>query len=492
MKNGTKVRYDASVRRIRSTFTAFATFFALTGALAQQAQVERTIEEYMEATRTPGMAVAIVRGDRVLFRRGFGMANKELAVPVTPETVFEIGSVTKMFTAVSILMLVEEGRVDLDVPVSTYLGEEIPEQYRNLPLRQLLTHTSGAVDYLATFINQRKDYALSEVLSLVEKPPLEFPPGTSWSYSNTGYFLAGLVIEKVANMKYGEFLEQRILAPLKMTSTRMATVAELVPRRASGYVPFDKTFRNSEILRTNAGWAAGALLSSADDMVLWARALLQRKLLKPAAYEQMWAPAALRNDRVYPYGLGWMLHTRPYGPIIEHGGNTYGQSAHLALFPRQNLAVIVLANIYGQSYTHLAERLAALVDPAIKTDPPTRQRDPDRAFTFRMHDALRDAIRLRRDSPLLDEELIGLMRSRRGVSLMMGLSNAFGKLRALRFVSMREEGVDRVYRYEGVFARQTVGLDLHVTREGKLARFTILPPADESTSGPETPQDPEN
>ena len=215
------------------------------------AAVDAYVNAEIDAEKIPGLALAVVRDGHVIKATGYGFANLELDVRVTPETIFQTGSVGKQFAAVGVMMLAEENKIALDDKLSKYLPNT-PAKWRDVTIRHLLTHTSGIADYggeidsKPTVIDLRKDYTEAELLKQFTLLPMNFPPGTSWSYSNTGYVLLGFVIRKVTGEFYGDFLQQRIFQPLDMTSTRIISEADIVKNRSAGYELVNGEIKNQK------------------------------------------------------------------------------------------------------------------------------------------------------------------------------------------------------------------------------------------------------
>src|SRR3984893_4039890 len=200
---------------------------------AQPDRVDDYVQSEMQRQHIPGLSLLVSRAGGILLVKGYGLANVELQVPVKPETVFQSGSVGKQFTATAIMMLVEEGKMDLDDPLTKYFADA-PASWRDVTVRELLSHTAGFGDYPKDF-NFRKDWTEDEELKLIEGTPLAYAPGTKWEYSNLGYVTIGILIHRVTGEFYGDFLQERIFKPLGMQATRIISDADIVPNRAAGY-----------------------------------------------------------------------------------------------------------------------------------------------------------------------------------------------------------------------------------------------------------------
>jgi CubicO group peptidase (beta-lactamase class C family) len=339
------------------------------------AKVDAYVNGEMRAEKIPGLALAIVRDGKIVKSQGYGLANLELDVAVKPETIFQTGSVGKQFTATAVMMLVEEGKIHLDHPIGKYLPDS-PASWSNVTVRNLLTHTSGVPDYEsdslakkgAAFINLRNDYTEDELFAKFSGLPLDFPPGSKWSYSNSGYVLLGILIHKVAGQFYGDLLQERIFQPLGMTSTRIISEADIIANRAAGYRLVNGEIKNQEwvspMLNTTAD---GALYTNVLDMAKWDAALYTEKLLKKGSLDQMWSAVRLNDGKTAPYGFGWDVTEVNGHRLIEHGGAWQGFTMQISRYVDDRLTVIVLTNLDSEHSQpdKIAHELAALYNPAL-------------------------------------------------------------------------------------------------------------------------------
>jgi CubicO group peptidase (beta-lactamase class C family) len=268
------------------------------------------VDLFLEAERRrrqiPGLSFAVVVGDRVVHLKGYGQANVELSVPATEQTVFSLGSVTKQFTATAVMMLVEEGKLRLDDRLTSLLPG-LPAAWEKITIRHLLTHTAGLGNYIDALprLQSQGGPTPEAILRLSFERPLRFPPGEQWSYSNTGYFLLTLVIEKVGGCSYNEFLTRRVFQPLQMTSTQVGERIPITKNRAAGYTRVGNSLENCDPFNLAWAYGAGGLESTAADMAKWVAALSGERLLKRSSLEQMWAPARLNDGKPVVYGFGW-------------------------------------------------------------------------------------------------------------------------------------------------------------------------------------------
>ena len=321
----------------------------------------------------PGAAVLVRKGDSVLLRKGYGSADLELDVPMRPEYIFRLGSITKQFTAAAIMMLAEQGKLALADDIRKYVPDYLPKG-APVTIEQLLTHTGGVPSYTsvpAFRLHARDDLTHAQVVAMVKDLPLDFAPGTKWSYSNTGYFLLGMVIEKASGKRYDAFLAERIFQPLGMSHTRYGDVEPIIPGRIPGYDRVGAGYQNLEFVSMSGPFAAGALISSVDDLARWDRAITDGKLLQASSWSRIFTPERLKDGSDTRYGFGWSIGAVQGHRVVSHGGAIPGFNAEIARLPDDGVLVVVLCNS-SPGVTNpgdLALRLAAsaigkpIVDP---------------------------------------------------------------------------------------------------------------------------------
>jgi CubicO group peptidase (beta-lactamase class C family) len=327
-------------------------------------QVSDFVNEYLKRNHIPGCAVMVRHNGKVVLCRGYGVANLEHGVRVAPQTVFQSGSIGKQFTAMAIMMLIEEQKLALEDPISKYL--EVPQNWSDIRIRHLLTHTSGLGDYPETFSLQR-DYTEEELLQMITAQPLGFAPGEKWSYSNLGYVTLGILIHKVTGESWVDFLQERVLAPLGMKHTRGISEADIVPNRAAGYVLQNGALKNQQwVSPTVNNTADGSLYFTAEDLAKWDEALETRKLIRKSSYDEMWTPVKLRDGTTAPYGFGWRVTQSDSGhQVLEHGGAWQGFSTYIVRHPDDRLTVAVLCNRAGANASYIAKRIAGFYVPSV-------------------------------------------------------------------------------------------------------------------------------
>ncbi len=327
------------------------------GAVGAQAPTRARTEALLDSlARAPvaagqvaGLAVAVVRGRDTLLARGYGSAELENAVPMTVEHAFQIASVTKEFTAAAVLLLVQEGKLGLDDDITRYLPDA-PTQGRRVTIRQLLSHTSGLVDVpdLPAFqFLKRRDLPPDSVIALAQGEPFYFPPGEQMRYSNTGFLLAGKLIETLSGRPYADFVANRLFQPTGMRHSRYCDPRALILHRARGYDFAPTGFRPAEYINPVIPFAAGALCSTALDLVAWTQALFGGRILGAAALAEMTRPQTLAAGRQTRYGLGMALGTMAGHRVFHHGGDIQGFTSYLAYFPDDSLTIAVLINTQG-------------------------------------------------------------------------------------------------------------------------------------------------
>lgn len=308
-------------------------------------KVDEYVAAQMKEQKIPGLSLAVVKDGNPVLVKGYGLANVEHQVAVKPETIFQSGSVGKQFTAMAVMMLVEEGKVGLDDSITKYF-EGAPESWKKITVRNLLSHTSGIPDYEAkNFVDLHKEYSEADLLKLAEGLPLDFAPGEKWKYSNTGYVLLGILIHKASGQFYGDLLHDRVFAHLGMTTARIISDRDIVPNRASGYEMVKGELKNQDWVSASLNTTAdGALYLTVLDMIKWDAALRERKLLEPASYDQMWTEMKLNDGKGAGYGFGWFVSKKDGKLFVDHTGSWQGFKAYIGRWEADGVSVIVFAN----------------------------------------------------------------------------------------------------------------------------------------------------
>ncbi|HZQ24406.1 MAG TPA: serine hydrolase domain-containing protein [Terriglobales bacterium] len=348
-------------RIVMACCAAMLVTFCLIASTATE--VTDPIDQYvlseMQKQHIPGLAVLVSRNGEIVKAKGYGLSNVELQVPVRPETVFQSGSVGKQFTATAVMMLVEEGKINLDDHLSKYIPHG-PNAWDQVTIGQLLSHTAGFTDYPANF-DYRRDYSEDDLIKIVGGIPLAFRPGTKWAYSNLGFLTLGIVIHRVTGEFYGDFLQQRIFRPLGMNTTRIISEADIIPNRAAGYRLLKGELKNQEWVSPTLNTTAdGSLYFSILDLAKWDAALYTHKLLKRSRLEQMWTVAPLSGGRPNSghYGFGWFIENKDGHKLIHHDGAWQGFKSNISRYVDDKLTVVVLANLAEAEPAPIAEHIA--------------------------------------------------------------------------------------------------------------------------------------
>jgi CubicO group peptidase (beta-lactamase class C family) len=313
--------------------------------------IDDYIQSKMEKLHLPSVSIAVIQEGNVVKKQSYGLANIEHSIKASPDTVYQLGSLTKQFTAIAIMMLVSDGKLSLEDKIVDILPD-LPTAWKDVNVRHLLNHTSGIKSYTSTETFEqtlRKDYTHQEIIDLVANEPMEFAPGANQEYNNTGFFLLGMIIEKVTDKTYNAFLTKRIFQPLGMTQTRLNDLQDIIPNRAQGYKWEENTIRHDEFVSPTQPFSAGALVSTINDMIKWDAALRTDKILPKSVLEEMWTPTKLNNGGVAPLGFGWNAENINEHRLISHGGGIQGFRTFIARFVDDKLTVIVLINANNEN-----------------------------------------------------------------------------------------------------------------------------------------------
>jgi CubicO group peptidase (beta-lactamase class C family) len=341
---------------MKALLRALVLVFVATSCFAQDAaRLDEIVQTYVRNKTFMG-SVLVARGADVILSKGYGAANLEWEIPNTPSTKFRLGSITKQFTAASILLLEERGKLKLADPIKTYLADA-PAAWDRITIFNLLTHTSGIPNF--TSLPEYKTLQLSDTppaktIATVRDKPLDFPPGEKMSYSNSGYILLGYVIEKITGGSYEQFVQENIFTPLGMKDSGYDSNSAVIPHRAAGYSPSPNGPVNAGYVHMSIPHAAGALYSTTEDLLRWEQGLFGAKILSAASLQKMTTP--FKND----YAFGVTVHTTEGRKVVEHGGGIEGFNTFLAYYPDDKLTVAVLANINGPTPNAIASKLATV------------------------------------------------------------------------------------------------------------------------------------
>jgi CubicO group peptidase (beta-lactamase class C family) len=441
-------------------------------------QVEAYVKSQLTKRHIPGMSVAVVYKGRIVLARGYGFANVELSVPATAETVYMIGSITKHFTAAGLMLLVEDGRIALDDTITSYLPD-IPSVPAQVTVRHLLTHTSGIIDHTeipGSVAFARQDRLPREVVKDALARPLQFKPGEQFSYSNTNYFLLGMIIERINRSSFGPYLTKRIFGPLQMKATRMNNRRAIIGQRASGYNWTGQTLVNAGYVSPSNLWSSGGIVSTVQDLALWEHALASHTILKKATLQEMLEPARLSNGQEVKYGLGNELEDQQGHHVAGHAGEVFGFSSAFARYVDDALCVIVLCNLGDAPAEVFAERIAAiylgLPITSYENNKGIEDKEPKiTEMVRRILDAAREG---KVDQALFtapaQRELVPTIR-RAGRELL----GSKGALKSLVLLERKEIRGKHIFVYRAVFAQDTLIWTLELDDQGKIAKLEPKP-----------------
>jgi CubicO group peptidase (beta-lactamase class C family) len=294
----------------------------------------------------PGAVALVIKDGKTVLRKAYGLANLELGVPLKPEMVFRIGSITIQFTAACIMMLAEDGKLSLNDAITQFIPD-YPTKGHKITLQHLLNHTSGIKSYdeIDNFYdNIRKDFKPHEFVEIFKNKPMDFQPEEQFKYNNSGYFLLGIVIEKASGMTYEDFVDERIFKPLGMTNSYYGSHSRIIPNRAAGYQTKDNGFANADYLSMSQMYAAGGLLSTADDLWTWTRALYSGKVVSHDSLKLMTTATRYGSGQTENYGYGFWLKPLFGEKVVEHNGGINGYLTHVLWMPERKIFVTVLTN----------------------------------------------------------------------------------------------------------------------------------------------------
>ena len=446
-------------------------------ASTQPTKLQAWVDAEMTAQHVPGMAVGVYKYGKPVEIVTRGYANLETKSKVRRQTVFEICSITKQFTAAAVLLLVQDGRMVLDDPISKYLNG-IPRSWSGVTIRRLLDHTAGVPDRV--FADGLTELPLPAAIKKLTSYPLLYAPGERWFYNNSGYWLVGHAIERASGEKFFDFLSHRIFIPLGMSHTFPNCVSRVMQGRARGYAWNGKEFENASPLSDEVGYAAGGLVSTIDDLNIWSKALDDGKLLSAKSRSEMVSPATLScgekawNYAGGGYGLGVFVGSANGRAVEKHSGGWDDASCQLARFPDDGLTVVVLTNVGGyEQRSFVGERIGHLFDSKIKVPQWKGLHRSDSLSSSYVRRLVTDLVKdkvasdgllteaCRQDILSDHEHLVEKAKS--------------GGLRTLELADRIPQGDTTVYLYRATLKRPLMAL-IAVTKDKKVADFQLLEP----------------
>lgn len=434
--------------------------------------VDDFVTSQLAERHVPGVAAAIIQNGRVVKIKGYGVASVEFNVPVTLDTVFEIGSVSKQMTAAGIMLLVEDGKVSLDEKVSKYLPNT-PESWKDVTVRHLLTHTSGVKSYSSLdgfeLSNRLK---VADFIKLLAPHPLEFTPGEKNIYSNSGFNLLAYIIEASSGKPYMEYMSERIFRPLGMTKTGDRDTQFIIPNRATGYEwRIDRLTGRDGNLTDLMG--AGSIVSTIADMTKWSAALSGNTFLKPQSKREIWKQFTFNDGKPSPYGFGWRISDVRGHKLVGHTGQTAGFGAANFRYVDDDVTVIVLTNLGeiglgGQ----IASRIAKIYIPTISLKAMKSKPETDPAFGAKLLSVLRSRADNKLDPELLSADLTRTLSTERSKSAYQRIA-AYGMPKNVLFVGSEGEGGKALYRYKAETEKRTFLWRFALDSDGKISELTL-------------------
>lgn len=310
----------------------------------------------------PGAAAIISRKGQVIYKKAFGMADMELNVPMQADMIFRIGSISKQFTGVAILQLVEKRKLSLQDDIKKFIPD-YPTHGYTITVEHLLTHTSGIKSYtgMTEFESMmRKDMKPLELIDVFKNQPMEFAPGSKWNYNNSGYILLGYIIEKVSGKSYEQYVQENLFTPAGMTRSGYGNDSRIILNRAKGYQQGKNGFENANYLSMTLPYAAGSLISTVEDLWKWNQALHSYKLVSKESLQKAFTDYKLIDGKSTRYGYGWSFSDVQGSATIEHGGGINGFVTDGIYLPAEDIFVAVFANCDCRSLENLAPKMAAL------------------------------------------------------------------------------------------------------------------------------------
>ncbi|MFN0059751.1 MAG: serine hydrolase [Planctomycetota bacterium] len=376
--------------RVRAAAVALLIFITLSPVILAR---EVTLTERLAAIAAgafakdgPGGAVIVVQDGKTLLRSGYGMADLELGVPVKPEMIFRIGSITKQFTAVAILQLIKDGKAKLDDPLSKHVPD-FPAADK-VTIEQLLTHTSGITSFtgLPGYMRSiRDDKTPTQMVDLIRNEKPDFAPGERWTYSNSGYLFLGIVIEKASGMTYADYMQTKLFTPLGLKHTFVGDENQVVAGRVKGYaIGPDQTLRNAPYMSMTQPFAAGAIESNVDDLAKWNELLVTGQVIDKELLDRAWTNSQTNDGNPTGYGYGWQVTVEDGVKFVSHGGGIMGFVSYGVMVPEQKLFVGMLHNALGSEtdLDYTATRLALeVLGQSWSAIPAAMSDDAKRKFT---------------------------------------------------------------------------------------------------------------
>lgn len=363
--NYNKNNHMRIINNFKTLFLFGIFLFTINSNYAQTiaSKIDKLLEKKYKANE-PGTVVLVAKNGKVIYRKAFGKSNLELNAAMKPENIFQIGSLTKQFTAIAILMLKEQGKLKLTDEITKFIPE-YPTHSKKITIHHLLTHTSGIKSYTSVSeLNKKAKEEMSplELIDLFKNEPMDFSPGEAYRYNNSGYFILGYIIEKISGQSYEDFIQKRIFDKLGMTSSLYGSHTKIINNRAAGYSSSKNGYRNTGYISLTYPYAAGSIMSNVDDLLKWQNALTNNNLIKATTLKEAFTNYTLNNGKHIFYGYGWYFGAVNGVKSIEHGGSIPGFLSHAIYIPSTNVYVAMLTNCRCNSPVKTAIKIAAIAN----------------------------------------------------------------------------------------------------------------------------------
>jgi D-alanyl-D-alanine carboxypeptidase len=436
------------------------------------AAIEALVKSEVERQGIPGISVLVMRDDQVLLRDAYGKANIELDVPATPDNVYNVGSIAKTFTALTVMSLVEEGKLSLDDKVSKHVAKA-PESWSEVTVRNLLSHTSGIPEYaLIEGLGLIDEYTREFWWEKIGPLPLDFKTNTRFAYSNSNYTVLSEVIEKVGGKPYYEAVKERVFDKAGLTNSKFRQTNEIVPKLATGYYKAGNTMIVSPSEASSSAYGAGGIVTTVDDLAKFLHAVRDGRVVSPSTLKQMQTMNRTADGRKTTYGLGWFVRDLNGHPMYSHGGNTAGYSAGMAYFPDENLTVVVAGNVYAFSGDAMAIAIARAVAPELRPLKLTEKTDPNPDLSKTLAAALGSLIEGKTDNASFDADYRGQLESPRGRMGLAGFAQ-YRDYEGFSFLDKRQDDPDTLYTYRIKKGERTFRVVFTVTKAQKVFSIAV-------------------
>jgi len=441
-------------------------------------RVDATIRHAMDTYRIPGAQIAIVSDGRIVYRRGYGVKNIRSQRPVTPNTRFEIGSITKQFTAAAILQLADDGKLNLDDRLAKYIGIYPPAS--DVTIRQLLWQTTGIPNFTAAknfvAMAEHRPGTFAAIINTIANKPLRFAPGTRWEYSNSNYILLGRIVELASGQTYTDYLFSHVINPAGMHKTATIANEAHLSDFATGYGPGKRGSGLSPAPRFGSGWAwaAGYLVSNVTDLSAWDNAFFGGTVVTPKDVTLATSPGKLSDGKPTTYAFGWVVDSQYGHRRIWHNGGTFGFSASNMTYPDDHLAIIGLFNNAEAPGESITAKIFDALHPDLVPAHPTPAPNEDLAITARANEWIGRVQRGAIDRAQLSAEMSKALTP----ELVAGAKAQFSRLgapRTLTYLGKTPQGTSTVYLYRVDFARDSVNLILSIDAAGKVDGLLFRP-----------------